>query len=499
MNYNPEHSSAVFLGPSLAYNHALHLYTANYYPPAQMGDIYCLLGSGVRRIVIIDGLFHGPAAIWQREILEALDNGLVVVGAASMGALRAAELYPFGMIGYGTIFEWYRNGFIDGDDEVALLHGDETVDFQPLSEPLVNLRYTLQQAAHHAIISSSQVAEVIAYLKTVHYVERSYPFLLGCAIVKRWPQSTQNQLRQFLAHAAINLKKQDAINVLRYCATTAPPVAEPPLPSPMPSLSQQNNLYYQVVSYQHRGFLQATGELIKGKSLLAHIAQEPPFVEQYHSLLSKTFFVLQWAKQRGIDCPAPVYENYRQTWEAALNGAPASHWLRANGLTERELYVALEQRALLTWLMQQGPAYFGLALSSYAQLTLAILPRLPYKGEKLRDQVQALWAEAVETWYLTAWARENGINCPPSVIELFRTSWAARFGLDQTAPWLSLLELDQDLYHAAVAERALCEWLIEKGPHHFGYAFWSFEVALIKELQISGRAAALIAAIDEEV
>lgn len=37
-----------------------------------------------------------------------------------MGALRASELYKFGMHGLGEIFEKYKNGIILGDDEVAL-------------------------------------------------------------------------------------------------------------------------------------------------------------------------------------------------------------------------------------------------------------------------------------------------------------------------------------------------------------------------------------------
>ena len=54
-----------------------------------------------------------------------MEEGIQVLGASSMGALRAAELHGFGMIGYGTIFEWYRDGLIDGDDEVALWHEPE--------------------------------------------------------------------------------------------------------------------------------------------------------------------------------------------------------------------------------------------------------------------------------------------------------------------------------------------------------------------------------------
>ena len=67
-------------------------------------------------------------------------------GAASMGALRAAELHGFGMVGHGRIFEWYRDGVIDADDEVALIYGPEEVGYPSLSKPLVNIRATLAAA-----------------------------------------------------------------------------------------------------------------------------------------------------------------------------------------------------------------------------------------------------------------------------------------------------------------------------------------------------------------
>ena len=107
----------------------------------------------MRRIVLIDGLFHGVPAVWQREIVAAMDDGIEVLGASSMGALRAAELAHYGMVGHGTIFGWYRDGVIDGDDEVALLHGDAADGFLPLSEPLVNLRATLARAVDAEVVS----------------------------------------------------------------------------------------------------------------------------------------------------------------------------------------------------------------------------------------------------------------------------------------------------------------------------------------------------------
>jgi len=79
---------AVFLGPSLTQDEAAALLDARYLPPAQFGDVYRLIGSGVRAIVVIDGVFHGRAPVWQREILAAMRAGLRVYGARAWGTSR---------------------------------------------------------------------------------------------------------------------------------------------------------------------------------------------------------------------------------------------------------------------------------------------------------------------------------------------------------------------------------------------------------------------------
>jgi hypothetical protein len=106
----------VFLGPTVPRAAAQSILRADYQPPARQGDFYRYLCGPRRTLVLIDGFFHAQPSVWQREVLAALAEGFRVLGASSMGALRAAELHRFGMIGHGTIFEWYRDGTIDGDD-----------------------------------------------------------------------------------------------------------------------------------------------------------------------------------------------------------------------------------------------------------------------------------------------------------------------------------------------------------------------------------------------
>jgi len=482
LRYNPQTPIAVFLGPSLSQAEASQLLAANYYPPARMGDIYRLLGSGVRLIVLIDGLFHSTASVWQRELLEALDNNILVIGAASMGALRAAELYPFGMVGYGTIFEWYQAGMIDGDDEVVLSHADERLNFRPLSEPLVNIRYNLARAVARGHLSSDQALALIEDAKKSYYADRSYRALLNNSLIKTWPSQVQWQLAQFIQGHAVNLKSQDASGALKHSAEIAKTAGWPSTDSLLP---RSQDRYYRLTKYRRRGFVQADSFLVSGESLLAKILKDEILVETLRPALIKNFFIGLWAKQRQIICPPDYAERYRQAWQNDRIKGELRDWLQANGLTYREFQTTLSERALLSWLIEQGPAFFGVEVKSYLQFGEVLL-------SQSSGQPAHLFSQLMEICYLANWAAENGVACPPGVIEKFVKRWEQGWQIQDRNAWLveaNLLELD---YLSVLAGWACCDWLMEKGPLYFGYRSWSFEVELLKELQLSGRAAQLV-------
>ncbi|MCK4928963.1 MAG: TfuA-related McrA-glycine thioamidation protein, partial [Methanosarcinales archaeon] len=141
----------VFTGTSLSMEDAKQQMDAwqvrdiDYRPPIKRNDINILLDKRTPDIIgIIDGIFFDRAAVAHREILRALRAGVTVVGGCSMGALRASELDTYNMIGVGSIYEWYRDGVVESDDEVAVTFHPETLE--PLSIPLVNIRVTLERA-----------------------------------------------------------------------------------------------------------------------------------------------------------------------------------------------------------------------------------------------------------------------------------------------------------------------------------------------------------------
>ena len=99
-----------------------------------------------------------------------------------MGALRAAELHSFGMRGIGRIFEDYRDGRLTDDDDVALLHGPAEAGFVKLSEPMVNVRATLDRAAAGRVISRRAARTIAAAAKAKFYQDRTWPRVIAeCA------------------------------------------------------------------------------------------------------------------------------------------------------------------------------------------------------------------------------------------------------------------------------------------------------------------------------
>ena len=361
MNYNSQIPIAVFLGPTLELAKAREILNANYFPPVRMGDIYRLLGTGIHTIILIDGFFHGQAAVWQREILEALSNNIKIIGASSMGALRAAELYTFGMVGCGTIFEWYRDGLIDGDDEVALNHGDESNGYLPFSEPMVNIRYNLMQALEEKRISQVQFDDLIDDVKKTYYGDRSYEALFSSSTINKWSQKDRDKLIRYIREKNINLKERDAIYALGYCniEKTIPngSIISPLSPSKNINRSETSEPPFHPIGRVKRGFLHSNNYLIGVEELFAQTSSYLDLRDSLQPLLTKNFFLLMWAKSKNVNCSSSYVENFRKKWESKHVKPDLGLWMRNNGLTEKDFDEEIEKKALLDWVTDHSPAH----------------------------------------------------------------------------------------------------------------------------------------------
>ncbi|HEY7224672.1 MAG TPA: TfuA-like protein [Micromonosporaceae bacterium] len=211
----------VFVGPTLTAREVRSvLPAATVHPPIRHGDLFGLRLSEGDRVLIVDGLFHHAPAIRHKEILWVIERGVQVVGAASMGALRAAELSTYGMDGMGWVYSQYQADAIRDDDEVAVAH-TRGPEYRQLSVPLVNFRYALTAAFEAGVISSEQREWTLLQLRAEHYPRRSWQWVENL-YERGWPvylAGLEQTRRLFRSQDAVwDVKKADALmalNVLR--------------------------------------------------------------------------------------------------------------------------------------------------------------------------------------------------------------------------------------------------------------------------------------------
>lgn len=206
----------VFTGPTLSPDDGRAILDAVYLPPVSQGDVYSLCRETPWGIGIIDGYFERIPAVWHKEILWAMDHGIHVFGAASLGALRAAELAAFGMEGIGAVFEAFRSGVLEDDDEVVVLHGPAETGYQAVSEALVNIRATLAAAETAGIITPATREGFIRLAKQCHYADRNYPLLLQQAAAQGLATAELDALETWLPENSVNQKRLDALALLAY-------------------------------------------------------------------------------------------------------------------------------------------------------------------------------------------------------------------------------------------------------------------------------------------
>ena len=150
-------------------------------PPARQGDIHRAVVEGAKAIGLIDGVFGFVPSVWHKEILFALKSGVRVMGAASLGALRAAECAPFGMEVIGAIATSYANGSRVEDADVCLVHAPAELDFMPLTEPLVDVEATVEAMRNAGLLSTGEAGALLTAARSIYFADRTIEALTFAA------------------------------------------------------------------------------------------------------------------------------------------------------------------------------------------------------------------------------------------------------------------------------------------------------------------------------
>jgi len=333
--------AVVFLGPTLPESECRSILAADVRPPARRGDVYRAIADGFDTIVLIDGEFHGSPAVWQREIVDAMAEGLRVHGASSMGALRAAELHTFGMVGHGRIFEWFRDGLLVADDEVALTYAVTTAGYHPTSEPLVNIRATLAKAVPD-VLTAAECEQVVAQARATYFADRSFDALFAAAPVTQWSAGRRDAFERFITANRIDQKRLDAIAALRAVASMSTSARGGAVIPPAPSL------------FWKRERVTTDGQAVSP-------AMSVDKLRALRRAASMRFFLAEWARSTSsplsnADLPEDVI------WGRILE------WAAANGIDHPELTGS----DLAEWIVEAGPDGFGYIWYADAEIALSL-------------------------------------------------------------------------------------------------------------------------------
>ena len=344
----------IFTGPTISPSEASAELKAVYLPPAAEGDVYRVALHRPQAIGIIDGYFQSVPTVRHKEILWAMSCGIHVFGSASIGALRAAELLPFGMEGVGAVFELYRDGVFEDDDEVAVAHGPAETGFVSASEAMVNIRQTLRKAERLGIISAELRVSLEKIGKELFYPDRSYSMVLRHALENGSPQAELTSLQRWLPNNRVNQKRDDALLMLRVIRHRL----EQGLCRKIVSYSFEQTVMWQSAQ-REAGELRFDsnrhGDSVTLESLLDELRLEGPKYKEHRKEALRRFFALRDAERLRLNVDAQrkrtAEVEFRQERDL-LDTAALKNWMNNNDLSEHQFDTLMIDEARVKWVQK---------------------------------------------------------------------------------------------------------------------------------------------------
>jgi hypothetical protein len=178
-------------------------------PPAQRGDLDKLRLSGKRGVVVLlEGLFGASLAVTPMECRQLIDAGWQLIGASSMGALRASELWPVGMVGVGTVFSMFRVGNLRSDADVAVCYSP--YDWAEITSSIVHIRAVLAEVEMSGELSGVGARKMLIAARRIHWTDRSWESVLELWGKMDISRHTLDRCDEFRLSLDIHPKMQDA-------------------------------------------------------------------------------------------------------------------------------------------------------------------------------------------------------------------------------------------------------------------------------------------------
>lgn len=208
--------TVIFAGPSLSRDELESMTTALLAPPIRRGDLEQFADNDI--FVLIDGEFGQNLSVSPKEILALLDRGKVVIGASSMGALRASELDVCGMIGVGWVYERFARAEVRRDDDVALAFSP--LDHTAVTVPMVNIEYMIELLEEKGAIRPAEKAAVLRAARRIFFADRTEARLQS-TLRKRLGPDRLDAMLTVLGGAMPDIKAEDARRAVQLAETIA--------------------------------------------------------------------------------------------------------------------------------------------------------------------------------------------------------------------------------------------------------------------------------------
>ena len=459
----------VFLGPTTPLAEAREILPeAVFRPPAQQGDLLASVNQdGANVVGLIDGTFHQNLSVWHNEVCYLLSNGVRIFGASSMGALRAAETDRFGMIGIGQIYRWYKDAFITGDDEVALMHGDEDTGYHSLSLPLVNIRASVGLAVSRNRMSNDMAGQLLAVAKAIYYPHRQVANILQHCRDAHMAAGEVETVRRVLTEEYVDQKKADAREMLIAIRRCIDGIDS--LPEPVPFTFARSSVFESLYNLDQRVQTE-NGEVTLQEVAEYFALNSTDFKEIRRASLDRTI-VAFFAHLIGVRVTPEEVKAERALFmkERGIESSEdLTLWLRQNLFSDRDLDEYLGQEAsccrLRAWIRSSGSLDRGAktladelrmrgefpkwanAAAEQAAIVSAYQTRPEYRGiaeedPRLLAQRHAAHTDVRIEGNASLWAENAGFDFVSALVDALRRSVIAADVRARIARQLEAIEL----------------------------------------------------------
>ena len=329
----PHSGVVVFLGPSLDVTTAETILPgATFLPPICQGQLLSAVDRHQPGVVgIVDGEFGQSLSVWHKEILHVLGRGVRVFGASSMGALRAAECDVYGMEGVGRIYEWFRDGVLNADDEVALLHASADDGWRSLSWPMVNVRATVERLRANRMIDDVASTAVLEVAKSLYFGSRTERALASELTASGWRDGAA--LAALVAAHYVDQKRLDATELLARLAGDLDPA-----PGEQRSPRQRLSWLGETMRTCDTEVQRPTGAILRYRLVQDAALHEKDFEELQERALNR-MIVSRYAEEFGCHPTEDEAAAERAIFlkRRHLDEDTLAEWLAANDLDEEQL------------------------------------------------------------------------------------------------------------------------------------------------------------------